>query len=374
MFEYQPERIIIDDAVKKEPLTLQVCERFSQVPQEVVSDYAWHRHEVDEDPLKNPLTRGKKILHLKYFQGVPIKLCPGLTEGVLCCNYYTINFVENCPFECTYCILQAFLNKPVITVHANVDEILQQVGTLLASRAPQWLRVGTGEHSDSLALDPILGISAHLIRFFAEQPNGILELKTKSAHVDHLLDLPHQGKTVIAWSLNPETVVEQEEFKTAGLDERLCAAKKAAEAGYKLAFHFDPVIHYPTWEKEYHLLIEKLFEVISAEQVVWISIGTLRYIPKLKSIVEERFPNNRLFLGEFIPGDGKKMRYYKKIRQTMIYSITQKLKQKAPGVPVYLCMESQNVWQKTMPRTPQNNGELENWVCQKFSHAPSFPN
>ena len=127
MFQYRPERIIIDKAVSTEPLTEQICASFPEVSKEIVDNFAWHQDESNADPLLNPLTHGKKTLHLKYFRGASFKVCPGFSDKVICCNYFTLDLIENCPFECTYCILQAFLNKPVITVHANLKEILEQV-------------------------------------------------------------------------------------------------------------------------------------------------------------------------------------------------------------------------------------------------------
>jgi len=115
MFQYHPERIIIDKAVAAEPLTEQICGRFPEVPTQLVENFAWHQDETGTDPLRNPLTQGKKTLHLKYFKGTSIKACPGFSNDLVCCNYFTLDLIENCPFECTYCILQAFLNKPVIT-------------------------------------------------------------------------------------------------------------------------------------------------------------------------------------------------------------------------------------------------------------------
>ena len=172
------------------------------------------------DPLKNPLSQGKKTLHLKYFQGTSIKACPDFPI-ILCCNYFTLDLIENCPFECTYCILQAFLNKPLITVHANLEDMLKQVQQLTSSKPDTLFRIGTGEHSDSLALDKTLGINQHVIKFFCcPLPNALLELKTKSNHVEHLLELPHGGKTVISWSVNPQAIIKKEELKTATLDER----------------------------------------------------------------------------------------------------------------------------------------------------------
>ncbi len=301
MFNYHPERILIDQAVAKEPLTEQICQRFPDIPKTLVENYAWHQENSGTDPLWNPLTQGKKTLHLKYFQGTSIKACPGFSEELVCCNYFTLDLIENCPFECTYCILQAFLNKPVITVHANLEEILEQVRQRTSSQPNTLFRVGTGEHSDSLALDQILGINPHVIRFFAGLPNTLLELKTKSSHVEHLLDLPHGGKTVIAW----------------------------------------------------------------------VSLGTLRYISSLKSIVDERFPGSSVFLDEFVPGVDGKMRYIKKIRQRLYQNVQQRLEKLAPQIPTYLCMEKSSLWNNSMPHQPQNAPEMEGLLLKSLGER--FP-
>lgn len=364
MFQYRPDQIIVDEPVRNSVLTQEILETFQDVPFKVVSDFAWHRDVPERDPSANPLTQGKRILHLKHFQGKSFKECPGVTGSALCCNYFTIDFIENCPLECTYCILQAYLNKPVITVHANLEEILDQVKTELAKAPERFFRVGTGEHSDSLALDPLLGINRHLVPFFGKLDNAVLELKTKSNHIEHLLDLPHNGHTVIAWSLNPEEIVTGEEHKTASLQQRLNAAQRAAEAGYLIAFHLDPMIHYPGWEAGYRDLIERMLATVEPERIAWVSLGSLRGFPKLKSVVEERFPKSRIFLGEFVRGEDGKMRYPKTIRQRMFQHVSTHMRQLAPAVPLYLCMETQPVWGQSMPYQPQSNNELESAVSR----------
>ena len=151
-----------------------------------------------------------------------------------------------------------------------------QVRQRTSSQPETLFRIGTGEHSDSLALDKTLGINQHIIKFFAALPNALLELKTKSNQIEHLLELPHGGKTVISWSVNPQVIITKEELKTATLDERLNAARMASDAGYKVAFHFDPMIDYPDWEKGYQGLVEQIFDNISPDRIAWVSLGTLR--------------------------------------------------------------------------------------------------
>ena len=366
MTPYLPERILVDQAVVDEALTQAVLQRFPEVPHQIVEHYAWHKDESDYDPIKNPLTQGKKTLHLKHFPGMSIKPCPGTTSGAVCCNYFTIDFIENCPLECTYCILQAFLNKPVITVHANLSEILEQVRQRVAAQPKRLFRVGTGEHSDSLALDPVVDINSYVVPFFGKLPNAVLELKTKSNYVEHLLDLPHNGKTVVSWSVNPATIVDREEHKTARLHERLAAAQQVVAAGYRVAFHIDPMIHYPEWESGYIELVDQLVDAVDPEHIAWISLGSLRYIPKLKSVVEERFPKSRVFLGEFIQGEDGKMRYFKKIRQRMYHTVQRRLHQVAPQVSTYLCMEKAPVWQQTMVVQPKTDDELDRLITHRF--------
>ena len=366
MFIYQPEQILIDPAVQDTTLTRKICKTFSHVPQQITQKFAWQQEQHKFDPVKNPLTKGKKILHLKEFKGQFVKSCPGWSDQLVCCNYFTLDLVENCPFECSYCILQAFLNKPILTVHANLEEILAQIREKVCSNPQLLFRIGTGEHSDSLALDPLLGISAYLIRFFAQLPNAVLELKTKSNHVDHLLKLPHSGRTLISWSINPEMIVNQEEHKTARLHERLAAAAKVSEAGYKIAFHFDPLIYYNGFEQGYTELIENLLQKIPAKRISYVSMGTLRYLPRLRAVVNERFPNSRLFLGEFVAAEDGKMRYQKAIRKHLLRTVQQKLKEVAPEIPLYLCMEKGQLWQDTLSRVPNNEESMEKLITERL--------
>ena len=366
MLNYHPERILVDAEVEHSFLTEEICERFADVPQYVIRNDSDQNLAEAAKTLKTSLTKGKKTLHLKRFKGNALKNCPGWSRDSICCDYLTLDLIENCPFECTYCILQAFLNKPLMTIHVNLEEILADLKNSVLEKPQQLFRIGTGEHSDSLALDPFLKINPYLIQFFSKLPNAVLELKTKSDHVDHLLDLPHGGRTVISWSLNPEKIVKQEEHKTASLSQRLEAAKKASTAGYKLGFHFDPILHFHGWEQQYRDLVEMVFDYVEPKRVAWISMGTLRCLPGLKPVVEERFPASRVFLGELYPANDGKLRYQKNIRQQMIQSVRRNLDLLAPGVPTYICMDKSTVWKNSMSFKPNSSLELEKMLGAEF--------
>jgi spore photoproduct lyase len=355
MFPFQIEKIYIDEKAEKDWVTQTILKVLSQISVERIRD---KRALIQQFlSLPDPLGMGKKNLLITRFYGRRLKPCPGTTNHI-CCGYYVINAITNCPMDCSYCVLQEYLNNPFLTLYSNWDDLLQEIEIFISKSSQPFLRLGTGELSDSLVLDPIFPLSHRLIPFFANKSNGILELKTKSAEVDHLLHLNHQGKTVISWSLNPNQIIEKEEKRTASLKERIDAAVKCQENGYPLGFHFDPIIYYESWEKGYQEVISSLFNRIDSKRVIWISLGGFRYPPKLKTIVKERFPKTRIFLGELFPGKDAKFRYFREIRVEMYRKMVRWLKEVNSDLFIYLCMESKEVWEEVFGWSPSNSGHL----------------
>ncbi len=306
------------------------------------------------------LTEGKKEILLTEHAGAAFKPCPGTDEKYLCCNYWVLNQATNCPIDCSYCILQYYLTNPVLTIYTNIDSMKEEIRARVSAEPQRFFRIGTGELADSLAVDPVSGAASDLIRFAAAEKRFLLELKTKSDHIDQLLELPHEGYTVLAWSLNPPRIIREEEHKSASLEERLSAAQRAMKAGYKLAFHFDPLIHYPEWEADYEELVRTLFKYVDPAAIAWISLGSLRYPPEMKSKAREKFPSSPIFLGEMIRGKDNKMRYFKGIRLPMFQKMVSWLKSYgSPDLFLYFCMEDREVWERSQGFVPRSNAHLE---------------
>ena len=97
-------------------------------------------------------------------------------------------------------------------------------------------------------------------------------------------------------------------------------------------------------------MIEELFSSISPEKITWMSLGTLRFLPELKSIMEKRFPLSPLPAGEWVSGLDGKLRYFKNRRAELYRRLAGYLKKRAPGLTLYLCMETPEVWEKTYIR------------------------
>jgi spore photoproduct lyase len=343
---YSIDKIFISKESKGDNLTAKIIEKLPGVEVEEVSNYK----PVKEYALKNfedPVGQGKKILYLARNRGVKIKSCP-CTKNVVSCGYYIINLQAGCPIDCSYCILQSYLNNPFITVFTNLDDYMSDISLFLERHKENSIRVGTGELTDSLALDELTDLSTLLIDLFRNYSKAQLELKTKSDMIENLLNYHNPTQNiVIAWSLNPEGVIEKEERGAATLKERLLAAKICAEKGYRLAFHFDPIILFDGYQKAYGDLIDQVFGEVGKYEVLWWSLGGLRFDSSLKPTVLERFRNSSLLTGDFLLCRDNKYRYPDNERVEAFNLLSGLIKGRFPKVSVYLCMEEAGIWRRT---------------------------
>jgi spore photoproduct lyase len=313
----------------------------------------------------DPYSAGKQSLLLTRNQGPFLRQCPG-TREYICCGYNILNFATYCTMDCAYCILQSYFHPPVLQYFVNQDKLWKELDHALAQ--PRTLRVGTGEFTDSLIWEPWSDLTPKLIDRFANQTHSILELKTKTTAIDRLEGLRHHRKTIISWSLNTPRVIATQERATTSLHARLRAAAQCASWGYPVAFHFDPIVLYPGCEKEYEEVIQTLFEHVGADNIVWISMGTFRFMPALQTIVQKRFARSDIVYGEFVPGLDGKMRYFKPLRINIYQRMVAAIHKYAPYTTVYLCMEDEHVWLKSVGFAPDAKGGLPAMLDQSAIH------
>ena len=159
--------------------------------------------------------------------------------------------------------------------------------------------------------------------------------------------------------MNTPRVIGREERGTASLTARLKAAAKCQSWGYPLAFHFDPIVLYDGCEKDYQRTLKKLFTSVAADSIVWISLGSFRFTPALKPLIEKRFPESKIIYGEFVTGLDRKMRYFKPLRIRIYQAIIAAIRDLAPQTFIYFCMEDDEVWQNCLGFTPAERGGLD---------------
>ncbi|MBN1412813.1 MAG: radical SAM protein [Spirochaetales bacterium] len=335
-------RIFCTQEISEHPLVVSALKKMEGIPVSIIN--------ARED--LPPEYRNQRTLFIQKPKGNIVGRCPG-SRGHLCCNYLTINAYEGCTLGCTYCIMKSYLNFSPITVNIDIEKSVEQVLKIRENNPGQIIRIGTGETGDSLLYDPLFDLSRQYVEAFSGIPEIYFELKTKTDFIDHLVGIKNKGNAVIGFSLNPDRLALEEEKFAAPPAARFAAAEKAINSGYKIAFHFDPIIRCKDWREGYSRVLDAM-EVFPEGKIAWISLGTFRYPPVLKDKMGKRW----YLYDEFVPCRDGKFRYLQKIRTGMYGMVKNRLKKMFPKVPVYLCMESPAVWQKVFGKNPGKINDL----------------
>ncbi|MCP3026957.1 spore photoproduct lyase [Halobacillus sp. A5] len=214
---------------------------------------------------------------------------------------YAIPFATGCMGHCHYCYLQTTMgSKPYIRTYVNVNEIFDAAEQYMKERAPEETRFEASCTSDIVGVDHLTHTLKEAIEYFGESEHGWLRFVTKFAHVDHLLDAKHNGRTRFRFSLNADYVIKFLEPGTSRLDERIEAAAKVAEAGYPLGFIIAPIYLYEDWKQGYRELFEKLEAKLPdyATKDLTFELIQHRFTQPAKRVIQKNYPMTKLEMNE----------------------------------------------------------------------------
>ncbi|MBN2020063.1 MAG: hypothetical protein JW749_07555 [Sedimentisphaerales bacterium] len=268
--------------------------------------------------------------------------------GICCRPYYKLIPISNgCPYRCTYCYLALVYRKhhPFIKININYDTMFKQIAKLADARLlGRKISFNMGEMLDSLAFDHVTNLTPKLIEFFSRLPNAYLMLLTKSANINNLLSVKSNNQTVVSWSINSDEAIRQYELDTAGLDERIEAARLCQNHGYRIRFRIDPGILHSDWQNSYAKMIQKMLTSTEPENI---TIGMLRLVPGHSRLAAQAYPvETKESLQKqnltVLASDGK-LRYPEDKRIEFYSHIIDTIRGLNKTVPVSLCRESHNV-------------------------------
>jgi len=311
----------------------------------------------DNFTLKNIPKEQKFTFKVAEKQGFGLGLCPVASEKTRCCNLLTLDAVESCGFDCSYCSIQSFYNQNTITFDSSFKDKLLK----LELDPNKTYHIGTGQASDSLMFGNREGVLDALFEFAFKNPYVILEFKTKSDNIKHFLENDVPPNILCTWSLNTKTIIENEEHLTASLEKRVNAARKLADKGVKVGFHFHPIVEYVGYLDEYKSVYEKLLNTFSPKEVALVSFGTLTFIkPVIKQLRGREF-RTKITQIPHVDASGKssypeetKVKMFKHAYES--FSLWQKHDEK---VFFYLCMEEHQMWAKTFGYQYSTNNDFE---------------
>ena len=213
------------------------------------------------------------------------------------------------------------------------------------------------------------GVLDALFAFAFANPNVILEFKTKSDNIKYFLENDVPKNILCTWSLNTQTIIDNEEHLTASLDKRINAARKLADKGVKVGFHFHPIVEYIGYLDEYQEVYEKLQVKFEAKEVALVSFGTLTFIkPVIKQLRGREF-RTKITQIPHVDASGKTS-YPDETKVKMFKHAYESFSSWQGGedrVFFYLCMEEHQMWAKTFGYQYSTNNDFEHAMLSSYA-------
>jgi len=266
-------------------------------------------------------------------------------EDNSCPNYWHFSVYGFCPYDCQYCYLAGTPGvkfSPTVKIFINIDEILDQIAGI-ASKLSEPTAFYLGKLQDGLALEPLTGYSLLMIPFFAQQKYARLTLLTKTANVDNLLDLDHQGNTILSWSLNPTEISAAFESNLPLPDERIEAMRRCAEAGYPLRAVIMPIIPVGEWQKIYVDFLEDLLGSVPLDRI---TLGQICSYSGALQLTERKLGKDNPVSRMLEKGKSKdgRIRFPIKVRIDAYKYLVEIIRKLEPKLKIGLCMEEKEIF------------------------------
>ena len=312
---------------------------------------------------KNEVERPKpRKVQLSDQENEVFGMCPVASEKTVCCNLMTIDAVQGCSLGCSYCSIQTFYSDGKVSVDKNLAEKLANI-PLDPSKN---YHIGSGQSSDSLVIGNKEGVLDAQLKFARENQNIILEFKTKSNNISHLLKTDLPDNVFVCWSLNPQLFIDHEEHGTASLNQRLQAAKDLSRKGVLVGFHFHPIVYYEGYEDDYKNIVRKVMSMFKPSEVAMISMGTLTFIKPAINKLRSTGLKSKVLQIPMADAVGKSS-YTKEIKKEIFSTVYDQFQPWHKDVFLYLCMEESSVWESVFGSYYKDNVDFETALFDSVS-------
>jgi spore photoproduct lyase len=263
--------IYIEKAALQYPRAKSLCSKFAKAQIIEIDNYKEVFNRSYQDWRSQKLSQ-KIIIALKkepfLYKGSDVVQNPGYS------NFFYNSLVKNCLYDCHYCYLQGMYPTAHMLVFVNLEDYFVTTKNTLEKLEEMYLSISYD--TDLLAMENILGYCTEWINFAHQNPNIIIELRTKSANFSAIKSLKPPANFILAWTLSPKIIQEKYETKTPSCKARIKACKNAIEAGWQVRLCFDPIIYCSEWQEIYKEFIEQVFSEIPSELIRDITVGPFR--------------------------------------------------------------------------------------------------
>jgi len=279
--------------------------------------------------------------------------CAG--HGSVCQSAWELHSIYGCLHACRYCHVGRLVHLML-----NLEQIRDRLHELFAL-APEQKLYKYDNQTDTVCFEPEYGASETFVPFFGGQDSRYLMLYTKSDNVDHLLDLPHNGQTLISWTLSPQPTCETVEVGAPSMAARIAAAAKCQQAGYRVRFRFSPIVPLRTWRDDLAEMVERLFRQVDPDLITVDVLGWMRPWQMRDALDIDAFADDfrdealrAIASGEERPG---KHFFSHELRLSVLREAVGLVRSASPGTPVSLCNETTQMWDDLASLLPYVPGD-----------------
>lgn len=245
----------------------------------------------------------------EFLRKTPEDYTPEGTYGYSVLNAY------NCLYDCSYCFLKGYFKSFNPVIFLNYEDYFDAVCDVLSKDRSRPLYFYAGTFSDSLSMAHFSDFNLKLAEFFGKLDDDVyLELRTKSDNIKELLSMEAYKNIIIAFSLNPQEVIDRYEHLSPSLQKRMEAIQRLDEKGFQIGIRIDPV--FVEYAKRYSCLAENIKKIRNLHSV---EIGFLRFD---KKDYAEVLKNNPYILRNLVYSEG--MYRYPKERRTEVLNLFKK--------------------------------------------------
>lgn len=207
-------------------------------------------------------------------------------------NYY-FSHMLNCLYDCRYCFLQGMYPSANYVLFINYDDFFNDIKAI-ADQQSEPCYFFSGYNCDSLAFEPLTQFVDTALPYFADLPNAILELRTKSTAIQSLLATPPIKNCIIAFSFTPDKISRAVEHRVPSVAKRIKAMHALAQQGYLLGLRFDPLIYTEDFTELYGELITAIFATIPTKSIHSVSVGPMRFPINMYQKIIKLYPHDKL--------------------------------------------------------------------------------
>ena len=205
---------------------------------------------------------------------------------------YIVPFTSSgCTAMCLYCYLMCHFNtNSYLRVFMNRDDMIAKVKKNI-KKVGEHKIYELGCNSDMVLENTITGNLRWAIEEFGKLTNATATFATKFHMVDDLLTARHNGNTQIRMSVNPHDLIQKVEYGTSTLKQRIEAANKMYDAGYRVGLNIAPIMLVENYKEQYEGLFKTLKRDLSEGvknqlfiEVIFMTYGTENYYINTESM------------------------------------------------------------------------------------------